>query len=154
VTGNPGSLQIRLVDPNTRGESARSAWRDELGNRPGALYRLRWPHWSDPDRFIPRLDCQNGRCNGERPEVDGSGGAAQSGRQSQAARCSARQGRFNRNRFFASDAGHVVTNAHVVEGCQTLKSSRGGRLTKVSIDEQSDLATSRTTSRKTSYCAA
>jgi S1-C subfamily serine protease len=42
--------------------------------------------------------------------------------------------------FFVSDSGHIVTNAHVVEGCQTLRSSRGGQISKVSIDEQSDLA--------------
>jgi peptidylprolyl isomerase len=42
--------------------------------------------------------------------------------------------------FFASDSGHIVTNAHVVKHCQTLRSSRGGQIDKVSIDEQSDLA--------------
>jgi S1-C subfamily serine protease len=42
--------------------------------------------------------------------------------------------------FFASDSGHIVTNAHVVEDCLTVKSSRGGQISKVSIDEQSDLA--------------
>jgi S1-C subfamily serine protease len=42
--------------------------------------------------------------------------------------------------FFISEAGHIVTNAHVVEGCQTLRSSRGGPLRKVSVDEESDLA--------------
>ena len=42
--------------------------------------------------------------------------------------------------FFVSEAGHIVTNAHVVEGCQTVRSSRGGPLRKVSVDEESDLA--------------
>jgi uncharacterized protein len=42
--------------------------------------------------------------------------------------------------FFVSESGHVVTNAHVVEDCLTVRSSRGGQISKVSIDEQSDLA--------------
>ena len=42
--------------------------------------------------------------------------------------------------FFVSDSGHVVTNAHVVEDCLSVRSSRGGQISKVSIDEQSDLA--------------
>jgi S1-C subfamily serine protease len=42
--------------------------------------------------------------------------------------------------FFVSEIGHIVTNAHVVEGCQTVRSSRGGTLRKVSVDEESDLA--------------
>lgn len=42
--------------------------------------------------------------------------------------------------FFISQNGHIVTNAHVVYGCQTVRSSRGGLLRKVSIDEASDLA--------------
>jgi hypothetical protein len=42
--------------------------------------------------------------------------------------------------FFVSESGHIVTNAHVVEDCVTVKSSRGGQISKVSIDEQSDLA--------------
>jgi TPR repeat protein len=42
--------------------------------------------------------------------------------------------------FFVSESGHIVTNAHVVEDCLTVKSSRGGQISKVSIDEQSDLA--------------
>jgi uncharacterized protein len=42
--------------------------------------------------------------------------------------------------FFVSETGHIVTNAHVVEGCQTVRSSRGGPLRKVSVDEESDLA--------------
>jgi S1-C subfamily serine protease len=42
--------------------------------------------------------------------------------------------------FFVSESGHLVTNAHVVEDCLTVKSSRGGQISKVSIDEQSDLA--------------
>jgi S1-C subfamily serine protease len=42
--------------------------------------------------------------------------------------------------FFVSESGHIVTNAHVVEDCLTVKSSRGGQISKVSIDGQSDLA--------------
>jgi TPR repeat protein len=42
--------------------------------------------------------------------------------------------------FFATENGHVVTNAHVVKGCLTVRSSAGGEISKVSIDEQSDLA--------------
>jgi S1-C subfamily serine protease len=42
--------------------------------------------------------------------------------------------------FFASASGHIVTNAHVVETCLTVRSSRGGEISRVSIDEQSDLA--------------
>jgi TPR repeat protein len=42
--------------------------------------------------------------------------------------------------FFASANGHIVTNAHVVKDCLSVSSSRGGRVSKVSIDEQSDLA--------------
>ena len=42
--------------------------------------------------------------------------------------------------FFASESGHIVTNAHVVEGCFAVRSSRGGQISKLSVDEQSDLA--------------
>jgi S1-C subfamily serine protease len=42
--------------------------------------------------------------------------------------------------FFVSESGHIVTNAHVVEDCLTVRSSRGGQISKVSIDGQSDLA--------------
>jgi hypothetical protein len=42
--------------------------------------------------------------------------------------------------FFVSETGHIVTNAHVVEGCQTMRSSRGGALRKITVDEESDLA--------------
>ena len=42
--------------------------------------------------------------------------------------------------FFVSQTGHIVTNAHVVEGCQTVPASRGGSLRKVSVDNESDLA--------------
>ena len=42
--------------------------------------------------------------------------------------------------FFASENGHIVTNAHVVQGCQTVRASRGGRLRIVSSDTESDLA--------------
>lgn len=42
--------------------------------------------------------------------------------------------------FFASDSGHIVTNAHVAEDCLTVRSSSGGQISKVASDEQSDLA--------------
>src|SRR6516225_6603750 len=42
--------------------------------------------------------------------------------------------------FFVSESGHIVTNAHVVEHCFTVRSSLGGPISKVSVDEQSDLA--------------
>lgn len=42
--------------------------------------------------------------------------------------------------FFVSEAGHLLTNAHVVEGCREVQSSRGGQLTQVAIDKGSDLA--------------
>ena len=54
--------------------------------------------------------------------------------------------------FFVSETGHIVTNAHVIEGCQTMRSSRGGVLQKVSVDEESDLALY-TTSEKTDAIA-
>ena len=42
--------------------------------------------------------------------------------------------------FFVSQNGHIVTNAHVVDGCQAVRASRGGSLRKISTDEASDLA--------------
>jgi S1-C subfamily serine protease len=42
--------------------------------------------------------------------------------------------------FFVSEAGHIVTNAHVVEGCKTVRSALQGTLRRVSVDEESDLA--------------
>jgi S1-C subfamily serine protease len=42
--------------------------------------------------------------------------------------------------FFVSETGHIVTNAHVVKGCRTVRSSRGGALRKAFVDEESDLA--------------
>ena len=42
--------------------------------------------------------------------------------------------------FFVSTEGHIVTNAHVVEGCTYVRSSRGGEIRRVAIDEASDLA--------------
>jgi S1-C subfamily serine protease len=42
--------------------------------------------------------------------------------------------------FFVSENGHVVTNAHVVAGCQTIRSLPGGTLSKLSTDDASDLA--------------
>jgi len=42
--------------------------------------------------------------------------------------------------FFISANGHLVTNAHVVDGCQTVRASRGGALRKVAADTESDLA--------------
>jgi peptidylprolyl isomerase len=42
--------------------------------------------------------------------------------------------------FFVSENGHIVTNAHVVDGCQVVRSSRGGLLRKIAKDDESDLA--------------
>ena len=42
--------------------------------------------------------------------------------------------------FFVSENGHIVTNAHVVDGCEAVRSSRGGSLRKVSTDNEFDLA--------------
>jgi S1-C subfamily serine protease len=42
--------------------------------------------------------------------------------------------------FFVSREGHIVTNAHLVRGCVEVRSSRGGRIKPLAIDEQSDLA--------------
>jgi hypothetical protein len=35
--------------------------------------------------------------------------------------------------FFISPEGHIVTNAHVVEGCRYIGSSRGGRLSRFAL---------------------
>src|SRR5215471_7641597 len=40
--------------------------------------------------------------------------------------------------FFASESGHLITNAHVVDGCQTVRASRGGTLRMISTDEDQD----------------
>jgi S1-C subfamily serine protease len=42
--------------------------------------------------------------------------------------------------FFVGTEGHLVTNAHVVAGCTYVLSSRGGQISRVAIDEASDLA--------------
>jgi uncharacterized protein len=42
--------------------------------------------------------------------------------------------------FFVSAAGHIVTNAHVVEGCSQVKSPQVAGLRQVAIDKESDLA--------------
>jgi hypothetical protein len=42
--------------------------------------------------------------------------------------------------FFVSDRGHMVTNAHVVDGCQAMRASSGGALRKMFVDEETDLA--------------
>ena len=44
------------------------------------------------------------------------------------------------SRFFVGTEGHLVTNAHVVAGCKYVRSSRGGQISQVAIDEASDLA--------------
>jgi S1-C subfamily serine protease len=52
--------------------------------------------------------------------------------------------------FFVSNQGHIVTNAHVVEGCREIMSSRGGRLKLLAVDQQSDLALYLATERPSS----
>src|SRR5262249_59914485 len=42
--------------------------------------------------------------------------------------------------FFVGTEGHLVTNAHVVAGCKYVRSSRGGQISQVAIDEASDLS--------------
>jgi len=42
--------------------------------------------------------------------------------------------------FFVSARGHIVTNNHVVSGCEAVRSSAGGILQKVATDRESDLA--------------
>jgi len=42
--------------------------------------------------------------------------------------------------FFVSAAGHVVTNAHVIEGCSRALLARGARMTVLDVDASSDLA--------------
>jgi hypothetical protein len=39
--------------------------------------------------------------------------------------------------FFASEKGHLITNANVVDGCQTVRASRGGTLRMISTDVES-----------------
>ena len=42
--------------------------------------------------------------------------------------------------FFVSAEGHAITNAHVVDGCKSLRSSKGDSFALVLIDRASDLA--------------
>jgi trypsin-like peptidase len=42
--------------------------------------------------------------------------------------------------FFVTTEGHIVTNAHVVADCAYVRSSRGGQISRLAIDEASDLA--------------
>ena len=42
--------------------------------------------------------------------------------------------------FFAGLDGYIVTNAHVVAGCMSVRSSRGGAVTRIAMDQASDLA--------------
>ena len=42
--------------------------------------------------------------------------------------------------FFVSSEGHIVTNAHVVKDCAAVRSSSGGILQRLAIDDVSDLA--------------
>ena len=53
--------------------------------------------------------------------------------------------------FFVSQSGHIVTNAHVVEGCQAVRASPGGSLRKISTDEASDLALYVASEKPTSF---
>lgn len=42
--------------------------------------------------------------------------------------------------FFVSPEGHIVTNAHVVADCAYVRSSLGGQISRIAIDQASDLA--------------
>jgi S1-C subfamily serine protease len=42
--------------------------------------------------------------------------------------------------FFVGESGHIVTNAHAVDGCDLVRSSRGGKLRQIAVDRSSDLA--------------
>lgn len=42
--------------------------------------------------------------------------------------------------FYVSAPGHIVTNAHVVEGCSTVRLEQGTELTVQAVDDASDLA--------------
>ena len=42
--------------------------------------------------------------------------------------------------FFASENGYLITNAHVVDGCRTVRASGVGTLSMIATDEESDLA--------------
>jgi S1-C subfamily serine protease len=42
--------------------------------------------------------------------------------------------------FYVTTAGHLVTNAHVVEGCELIALTNGSRLSIIAFDESSDLA--------------
>ena len=53
--------------------------------------------------------------------------------------------------FFVSQNGHIVTNAHVADGCQTVRASPGGSLRKISTDEASDLALYVASEKPTSF---
>jgi S1-C subfamily serine protease len=54
--------------------------------------------------------------------------------------------------FFISPEGHIVTNAHVVDGCRNISASRGSRISRFASDEASDLALL-TSSEKPRYWA-
>lgn len=42
--------------------------------------------------------------------------------------------------FFVSESGHIVTNAHVVKRCSTVRYPSGGLLRKIAVSEDLDLA--------------
>jgi len=42
--------------------------------------------------------------------------------------------------FYVTASGHLVTNAHVVEGCTRITLANGSRLTLVAVDAEADLA--------------
>ena len=42
--------------------------------------------------------------------------------------------------FFVGTEGHIITNAHVVADCRSVSSSRGGQISRLAIDKESDLA--------------
>lgn len=80
--------------------------------------------------FRDYLDCTQSAANPTPKSVPPSGGSAPP----QRSVVSSGSG------FFVSTEGHIVTNAHVVAGCTHVRLLRGGEVTRVTIDEASDLA--------------
>lgn len=53
--------------------------------------------------------------------------------------------------FYVSDKGHIVTNAHVIEGCREIRSSKTGEIRKIAADSDTDLALLISTIKPTSF---